>query len=39
MRILTSCRLTFVATTLLSALHIRNSSRNDTSPPRDMAGV
>jgi len=31
--------LTFVATTVLSALHIRSSSRNDTSPPPNMAGV
>jgi multisubunit Na+/H+ antiporter MnhG subunit len=32
-------RLLFLATTALSALHIRNSSRNDTAPPPDMAGV
>ncbi|KAJ4379577.1 hypothetical protein N0V86_004758 [Didymella sp. IMI 355093] len=31
--------LLFLATTALSALHIRNSSRNDTAPPPDMAGV
>ena len=31
--------LTFVATTIISALHIRRSSRNDTAPPPDMAGV
>ena len=31
--------LTFVATTILSALHIRRTNRNDTSPPPDMAGV
>ncbi|OAL54565.1 hypothetical protein IQ07DRAFT_583837 [Pyrenochaeta sp. DS3sAY3a] len=31
--------LTFVATTVLSALHIRRTSRNDTAPPPDMAGV
>jgi hypothetical protein len=36
---LTMRRLTFVATTALSALHIRGSSRNDTSPPPNMAGV
>ncbi|CAO2655015.1 Nn.00g117480.m01.CDS01 [Neocucurbitaria sp. VM-36] len=31
--------LTFVATTVLAALHIRNTPRNDTAPPPDMAGV
>lgn len=31
--------LTFVATTVLSALHIRRTPRNDTAPPPDMAGV
>merc|ERR1712029_1165356 len=31
--------LLFLATTALSALHIRNSSRNDAAPPPDMAGV
>lgn len=31
--------LTFVATTALAALHVRNTSRNDTAPPPDMAGV
>ncbi|KAH7395356.1 marvel domain-containing protein [Phaeosphaeria sp. MPI-PUGE-AT-0046c] len=31
--------LTFLATTILSALHIRSSSRNDTAPPPNMAGV
>ncbi|KAF9694554.1 hypothetical protein EKO04_007647 [Ascochyta lentis] len=31
--------LTFLATTILSALHIRNSSRGNTAPPPDMAGV
>lgn len=32
-------RLTFVATTILAALHIRGSSRNDTAPAPAMAGV
>ncbi|KAF1923856.1 uncharacterized protein M421DRAFT_95813 [Didymella exigua CBS 183.55] len=31
--------LLFLATTVLSALHIRNSSRNNTAPPPNMAGV
>ncbi|KAF2121641.1 marvel domain-containing protein [Lophiotrema nucula] len=31
--------LTFVATTVLSALHIRRTARNDTAPPPDMQGV
>ena len=31
--------LTFVATTILAALHIRGSSRNDTAPAPAMAGV
>ncbi|KAF1350609.1 hypothetical protein EJ07DRAFT_159534 [Lizonia empirigonia] len=31
--------LTFLATTVLSALHIRNSSRGNAGPPPDMAGV
>ncbi|KZM25511.1 uncharacterized protein EKO05_0008965 [Ascochyta rabiei] len=31
--------LTFLATTILSAFHIRNSSRGNTGPPPDMAGV
>ncbi|KAF2829065.1 hypothetical protein CC86DRAFT_345520 [Ophiobolus disseminans] len=31
--------LTFVATTVLAALHIRRTPRNDTAPPPDMAGV
>jgi uncharacterized membrane protein len=31
--------VTFVVTTIISALHIRRSSRNDTAPPPDMAGV
>jgi hypothetical protein len=31
--------LTFVATTVLAALHIKKSSRGDTAPPPDMAGV
>ncbi|KAH7069178.1 marvel domain-containing protein [Paraphoma chrysanthemicola] len=31
--------LTFVATTVLAALHIRRTPRNDNSPPPDMAGV
>jgi hypothetical protein len=37
--LLTYIRLTFVATTVLSALHIRGSSRSDTAPPPNMAGV
>jgi hypothetical protein len=36
---LTQRRLTFVATTALSALHIRNSSNSNTAPPPNMAGV
>jgi hypothetical protein len=36
---LTSDRLTFVATTVLAALHIRSAPRGETGPPRDMAGV
>jgi len=31
--------LTFVATTVLAALHIRRTPRGDTAPPPDMAGV
>ncbi|KAJ4318404.1 hypothetical protein N0V94_004450 [Neodidymelliopsis sp. IMI 364377] len=31
--------LTFLVTTVISALHIRNSSRGNTAPPPDMAGV
>ena len=31
--------LAFVATTILAALHIRRTPRNDTAPPPDMAGV
>ncbi|KAF3003717.1 hypothetical protein E8E13_009178 [Curvularia kusanoi] len=31
--------LLFLATTVLSVLHIRNTSRNDTSAPPDMTGV
>jgi hypothetical protein len=31
-------RLTFVATTVLAALHIRSTPRNDAAPP-NMAGV
>jgi hypothetical protein len=31
--------LAFVATTVLAALHIRNSPRNDTAPAPNMAGV
>jgi hypothetical protein len=31
--------LTFLVTTVISALHIRNSSRGSTAPPPDMAGV
>jgi hypothetical protein len=36
---LTPCRLTFVATTALSALHIRGTSNSNTAPPPNMAGV
>jgi len=31
--------LTFVVTTILAALHIRRTPRNDTAPPPDMQGV
>ncbi|KAJ4368423.1 hypothetical protein N0V83_006780 [Neocucurbitaria cava] len=31
--------LTFLATTVLAALHIRRTPRGDTAPPPDMAGV
>jgi len=36
---LTCDRLAFVATTLLAALHIRSSPKNDTAPAPNMAGV
>ena len=32
-------RLTFVATTVLAALHIRRTPRGDTSAPPEMQGV
>ena len=37
--VLTYDRLAFVATTVLAALHIRSSPRNDTAPAPNMAGV
>jgi hypothetical protein len=38
-RVLTCIRLAFVATTVLAALHIRSSPRNDTAPAPNMAAV
>jgi hypothetical protein len=37
--VLTCNRLAFVATTVLAALHIRSSPRNDTAPAPNMAAV